>query len=267
MLCLAWAAVSWIGPVLRRAFTFGGLLDIAISVVVPVKNEAENIRPLIGEIAAVLDGREPYEIVVVDDGSDDATPAVLAAARKEFPTLRALRHAENCGQSAAIRSGVHAARGTLIVTLDGDGQNDPADIPLLIERYRIPEAGMAPAMVAGMRLSRRDSFSKRMASRIGNGVRRWFLKDGTADTGCGLKLFPRSVFLALPYFDHMHRFLPALVQREGLRVAFVGVSHRPRRAGRSNYTNLGRLADSVGDLFGVMWLRRRCRRPSRVTEL
>jgi len=243
-------------------------LDPEISVVVPVKNEADNIRPLIDEILRALKGRERFEIVYVDDGSTDETPAVLKALRAEVPELRAVRHAKNSGQSAAIRTGVHAARGALIATLDGDGQNDPADIPMLIDCFRAesmrnPKLGM----VAGQRLKRRDNLSRRLQSRIANGVRRALLKDGTQDTGCSLKAFSRATFMRLPYFDHMHRFLPALIKREGLDIAFVTVGHRPRRAGRSHYGLWGRLTAALTDLIGVIWLMRRCRLPGEIAEL
>ncbi len=243
-------------------------VDPIYSIIVPMKNEAPNIDSLVGEIQAAFAGRSSYEVVFVDDGSTDATPEVLKAACARTPMLRGLRHADNAGQSAAIRTGVRAARGQLIVTMDGDGQNDPADIPRLIEKFREalvtdPKTGM----VAGQRRERKDSASKKMASVLANTIRRALLSDGTADTGCSLKIFPRALFLELPYFDHMHRYLPALVQREGLHVAFLDVGHRPRRAGRSNYTNLGRLLDSLDDLFGVMWLRKRRRLPGAVTEI
>ncbi len=236
--------------------------------VVPVKNEADNIRPLIEEILRALKGRERFEIVYVDDGSTDDTPAVLKALRAAVPELRAVRHAKNSGQSAAIRTGVDAAHGTLIVTLDGDGQNDPAEIPALIDCFRA-ESARNPrlGMVAGQRLKRQDNLSRRLQSRIANRVRRALLNDGTQDTGCSLKVFSRETFMRLPYFDHMHRFLPALVKREGLEVAFVTVGHRPRRAGQSHYGLWGRLADALADLIGVIWLMRRCRLPGDVAEL
>ena len=177
-----------------------------LSVVIPVKNEAGNIAPLVAEIAAALDGCVAYEIVYVDDGSDDATEAEIRRLQASLPQLRLVHHARSCGQSAAIRSGVKAARGRWIATLDGDGQNDPADIPAL---WRLAQASpaMPPLLIAGHRAHRRDSWSKRQASRIANAVRRRLLHDDTPDTGCGLKLFPRALFLDLPYFDHMHRFL------------------------------------------------------------
>ncbi|MGH7093715.1 MAG: glycosyltransferase family 2 protein, partial [Stellaceae bacterium] len=232
-----------------------------LSVVIPVKNEAGNIVPLVGEIAAALDGVVAYEIVYVDDGSSDATAAEIRRLQETMPCLRLLRHATSCGQSAAVRTGVKAARGRWIATLDGDGQNDPADIPAL---WRI--AGDAPAipplLVAGHRARRRDTWSKRLSSRIANAVRRRMLRDDTPDTGCGLKLFPRALFLDLPYFDHMHRFLPALVLRAGGAVRSVPVNHRPRERGASKYGVLDRLWVGISDLAGVMWLKRRSQRPT-----
>jgi dolichol-phosphate mannosyltransferase len=231
-----------------------------LSVVVPVKNEAENIAPLAAEIAAALGGVVTYEILYVDDGSTDATAAEIQHLAREQLHLRLLRHARSCGQSAALLTGVKAARGDWIATLDGDGQNDPADIPRLWHL-----AGAAPAapplLVAGWREKRHDSWSKRAASRIANRVRSQILGDATADTGCGLKLFPRALFLELPAFDHMHRFLPALVLRAGGTVRSVPVNHRPRRSGTSKYGVFDRLGVGIVDLFGVWWLQRRAIRP------
>ena len=232
------------------------VVSMDLSVVIPVKNEAGNIAPLVAEILAALDGRTDYEIVYVDDGSDDQSAEEIARLQKTLPLLRLVRHATSCGQSAAIHSGVKAARGRWIATLDGDGQNDPADIPAL---WRLAEASPVepPLLIAGQRAHRQDTWSKRQASRIANAVRRRFLHDDTPDTGCGLKLFPRTLFLELPYFDHMHRFLPALVLREGGIVRSVPVNHRPRRTGVSKYGVFDRLWVGIADLFGVMWLRRR----------
>ncbi len=224
-----------------------------ISVVVPVRDEADNIAALVAEIAAALAGEE-FEIVYVDDGSRDETPARLAAARAAEPRLRVIRHRVGAGQSAAIATGVVAARGTWIVTLDGDGQNDPADAPTLLARARAPDA---PMLVAGWRVTRRDDGVKRFSARIANAVRAWALGDDTPDTGCGLKVFRRETFLALPRFDHMHRFLPALVKRAGGAVAQVPVNHRPRAGGRSKYGVLNRLWVGIVDMIGVMWLQRR----------
>lgn len=231
-----------------------------LSVVIPVRNEAPNLAPLVAEIRRALDGRLDYEIVYVDDGSRDETAAELARLAAGFPRLRFLRHRESCGQSAAIRSGVKAAQAAWITTLDGDGQNDPADIPGLWEIARAASAE-PPLLVAGERTKRRDTWSKRAASRAANAVRRAMLGDRTPDTGCGLKIFPRALFLDLPGFDHMHRFLPALVIRQGGKVVSVPVNHRPRARGRSNYGLFDRLWIGIVDLFGVMWLMRRARNP------
>jgi len=227
-----------------------------LSVVIPVKNEAGNIAPLVAEIAAALDGMLDYEIIYIDDGSSDATAGEIGRLQHAMPRLRLLRHAACCGQSAAIRSGVRAARGRWIATLDGDGQNDPADIPAL---WRLAAASPAspPLLIAGQRVRRQDSWSKRQASRLANAVRARLLRDDTPDTGCGLKLFPRQLFLDLPYFDHMHRFLPALALREGGVVVSVPVNHRPRRRGTSKYGVFDRLWVGIADLLGVIWLRRR----------
>ncbi len=231
----------------------GGGAVPQVSVVVPVKDEAGNVAPLAREIAAALKG-ETHEILFVDDGSSDGTAAALTALKAEIPALRVLSHSRNLGQSRGIRTGVQAAKGGIIVTLDGDGQNDPADIPKLLSALRAdPEA----AMVSGVRIRRQDSASRRLASRLGNGFRSALLGDGATDTGCGLKAFRRAMFLELPYFDHLHRFLIALVQREGGKVSFVPVNHRPRLSGASKYTNLGRLLVSVQDLLGVRWLQQR----------
>jgi dolichol-phosphate mannosyltransferase len=236
-----------------------------LSVVIPVKNEAGNIVPLVGEIVRALDGAVGYEIIYVDDGSTDSTAAEIRRLQASVKQLRLVRHATSCGQSAAIRSAVKAARGRWIATLDGDGQNDPADIPAL---WRIADGRPAtpPLLIAGHRAHRRDSWSKRQASRIANAVRRRLLNDDTPDTGCGLKLFPRALFLDLPYFDHMHRFLPALVLREGGIVRSVPVNHRPRQRGVSKYGVFDRLGVGIADLAGVLWLRRRLARPDLVED-
>lgn len=232
-----------------------------LSVVVPVRNEGPNISPLIAEIRAATAPLGGAEIVYVDDGSTDETADRLAAEAAAGDLVR-LRHARSYGQSAAIISGVKAARGAWIATLDGDGQNDPADIPALFARA-LAEASAAPGpvLIAGHRVRRRDRWVKRVTSRIANAVRARLLGDATPDTGCGLKLFRRSDFLELPQFDHMHRFLPALFLRAGGRVVSVPVNHRPRLRGRSNYGTLDRLAVAVSDLLGVMWLTRRWQRP------
>ena len=227
---------------------------MTVSVVVPVKDEAENVAPLVREIAAAM-AREPgHEIIFVDDGSTDGTGQVLAGLKTEIPGFRVLRHARNLGQSRGILSGVRAARGDIIVTLDGDGQNDPADIPALLEILR---RDPAIGLVSGVRVKRKDTASRRLASRVGNKLRNQLLKDGATDTGCGLKAFRTNAFLQLPYFDHIHRFLIALVQRDGWKVAYVPVNHRARLTGRSKYTNFGRMLVSVSDILGVRWLQRR----------
>ncbi len=234
------------------------VLTPELSVVVPAFNEAGNVGHLVDEIAAALRGRVAFEMVFVNDGSKDATLAELKAAQARHPELRVLEHLSQSGQSTAVRNGVKAARGAWIATLDGDGQNDPADIPkLLAERTH------APAEVkcfAGWRTTRRDDAGKRISSKVANAVRSRLLRDATPDTGCGLKLFEREAFLDLPYFDHMHRYIPALMQRAGWRTVSVPVNHRPRGAGASKYTNLGRLMVAFADLQGVAWLIRRSKR-------
>lgn len=227
-----------------------------LSVVVPVRNEGPNIAPLIAEIEAAL-AEVPHEIVYVDDGSTDDTPQRLAEQHAIAP-LVVRRHRSACGQSAAILTGVRAARGIWIATLDGDGQNDPADIPALLAQARLAE-GLV--LTAGHRVTRRDTRTKRMASRWANTIRARLLGDATPDTGCGLKLFQREAFLALPHFDHMHRYLPALFIRAGGRVVSVPVNHRPRTRGASKYGTLDRLWVGIFDLAGVYWLQRRWKRP------
>jgi glycosyltransferase involved in cell wall biosynthesis len=236
---------------------------LRVSIVVPVYDEEGAAPGLAREIAAAFAG-EAFEILFVDDASRDATRGRLMALTPEIPELRVLAHGRNAGQSRAIRSGVLAARAPLIVMLDGDGQNDPADAPRLLAAL---EAGPAElAMIGGERVNRRDSASKRWASRWANGLRRRLLDDGAVDTGCGLKVFRRDAYLRLPYFDHQHRYLPALMIREGYEVAFEPVGHRPRASGRSKYTNLQRLGAAASDLLGVMWLRSRSRDPGGVEE-
>lgn len=231
-----------------------------LSVVIPVRNEAPNIGPLVAEIEAALSAT-PHEIVYVDDGSTDDTPAALRAAREAGAPVRAIRHRASCGQSAAIVTGVKAARGRWIATLDGDGQNDPADIPRLLARAEAEAAAGRRTLVAGHRVNRRDSGVKRYTSRIANAVRSRLLRDATPDTGCGLKVFPRDLFLEIPHFDHMHRYLPALTLRQGGSVVSEAVNHRPRVRGTSNYGTLDRLLVGIFDLIGMAWLQRRGRRP------
>lgn len=235
-----------------------------LSVVVPVRNEAGNIAPLVAEIAAACAPLGAFEVVYVDDGSSDGTPQELARLAADSPWLRHLCHAESCGQSAAVRTGVRAARAPYVVTLDGDGQNNPAFIPAMLEK--IEAAGPEAGLVQGQRLGRKDTGFKRLQSRVANKVRSFILKDDTRDTGCGLKCFRREVYLALPYFDALHRFMPALVKREGFTVLHVDVVDRPRLTGVSNYGFFDRLWVGIRDLFGVRWLIGRRRRVPRVEE-
>jgi dolichol-phosphate mannosyltransferase len=237
-----------------------------VSVVIPVCNEAENIEPLAREIDAALRGRVPFEIIYVDDGSTDATADIARRLRdRELPNLRLLRHSFRSGQSAAVRSGVAAARAPWVATLDGDGQNDPADLPKFLDARR--EAANAEVLlIMGNRVTRRDTWLRRLSSRIANGVRSKLLGDGTPDTGCGIKIFHRETFLSLPAFDHMHRFLPALFMRAGSRVVSIPVNHRPRTRGKSKYGLHNRLWVGIVDLFGVMWLRARYRAGLKVSE-
>jgi glycosyltransferase involved in cell wall biosynthesis len=236
-----------------------------ITVVVPVRNEALNIVPLLQEIEIACAILDPFEVVYVDDGSSDGTAAELVRARAARPWLRAILHEASCGQSAAVRSGVLAARGSLVATLDGDGQNDPVFIPALVAALEAggPRAGLA----AGQRVGRKDGRFKTLQSRIANGVRGRILNDGTRDTGCGLKVFRRDAYLSLPYFDALHRFMPALMKREGFAIVHVDVIDRPRHAGRSNYGLFDRLWVGILDLAGVWWLIRRRRRVPTVQEV
>ncbi|MGT2436457.1 glycosyltransferase family 2 protein [Bradyrhizobium betae] len=236
----------------------------AVSIVVPVRNEADNIAPLIDEITTALDGRWAYEIIYVNDGSTDATGERLASIMMQRDNLRQLRHVRSGGQSAAVRSGVRAARGAIVATLDGDGQNNPAFLPDLISAV---EKGSHVGLAAGQRVGRKDTGFKKFQSRVANKVRNAILQDGTRDTGCGLKAFRRDVFLMMPYFDGLHRFLPALVRREGFEIAYVDVIDRPRRSGVSNYGFFDRLWIGIMDLAGVWWLIRRKKPTPDVTEV
>lgn len=237
-----------------------------LSVVIPARDEAPNIVPLVGEIQQALEGRFDYEIICIDDGSMDRLPEMLRGMRTDLGArLRVLRHERSCGQSTAVWNGVQAAGGDLVATLDGDGQNDPVDIPRLVTSLLVNEAD-GVRLVIGHRKRRNDSFIRRLSSRIANGVRGTLLRDQTPDTGCGLKVLRREVFLALPYFDHMHRFLPALIRRQGGRVLSVPVNHRSRTRGRSKYGIHNRLWVGIIDLLGVAWLLRRERRPAAVLE-
>ncbi|MAI91338.1 glycosyltransferase family 2 protein [Ponticaulis sp.] len=239
---------------------------VELSIVVPVHNEEGNAGNLAREIAAALEGRA-FEMVFVDDASTDATLDELVAARSELPQLRILSHRKNSGQSRAIRSGMRAARAPIVGTLDGDGQNDPADLPALYRALTRPDAPEKLAMVMGRRASRKDTAWKRFGSRFANNIRQKLLKDGCDDSGCGIKVLKRSVFLELPYFDHMHRYMPALIHAEGYSAEYMDVNHRGRIHGVSKYTNFGRLGAAVSDLRGVTWLMKRRRLPDGVDEV
>jgi len=228
-----------------------------VSVVIPVCNEEENILPLAREIHAALNGRYAFETLFVDDGSTDGTArAALAAREQGMPEVRLIKHAVRSGQSTAVATGVRYARAPIIATLDGDGQNDPADIPKLLDTLRAPDRGEL-RLVMGNRTTRRDTWLRRLSSRVANRVRGGLLRDGTPDTGCGIKVFDRSVFMDMPRFNHMHRFMPALFQREGYEVVSVPVGHRERTKGTSKYGLHNRLWVGIVDMFGVMWLIRR----------
>jgi len=238
----------------------------AISVVIPMFDESGGARELIQEISSALTGIA-HEIVAVDDCSRDGTLVELHSARRDTPNLRILAHEANAGQSRAVRTGVIGAKAPIVATIDGDGQNDPADIMLLYQRLIRPSAPPLLAMVAGERRERIDTASKRLASGVANQIRKLILNDGSADTGCGLKVFYRDAFLRLPYFDHLHRYLPALMIREGFVVEFAPVGHRAREHGASKYNNLGRLAVAFRDILGMVWLKARARSPKSISEL
>jgi dolichol-phosphate mannosyltransferase len=237
----------------------------ALAVVVPVHNEAENIAPLVAEIRGALNNKYSSEIVYVDDGSTDASLQTLKDLAKEISELRIIHHHTCSGQSAAVMTGVRQARAATIATLDGDGQNDPADIPKLYEAF-LQQPHPDAVMIAGLRAKRQDSWLKKISSRIANNVRAGLLRDDTQDTGCGLKVFSRNAFLEMPHFDHMHRFLPALMKRRGGTIISVPVNHRPRERGQSKYGVMNRLWVGIVDLFGVMWLQRRARNTD-ITEV
>lgn len=236
------------------------------SVVVPVHNESGNVEALIDEIARALDGRA-YEMVFVDDASKDDTRAVLLGLKTTYPQLRVVSHRQNAGQSRAIRTGAQAAKGPVIGTLDGDGQNDPADLPALYRSLTRADAPEGLTMVMGRRASRKDTAWKKFGSRFANAIRKRLLRDDCDDSGCGIKVMKREAYLSLPYFDHMHRYMPALMNAEGQKVEFLNVNHRERGAGQSKYTNFGRLWAALSDLRGVMWLIRRRRSTNGVDEL
>ena len=235
---------------------------LRISVIVPVKNEEGNLAPLIAEIANALEG-EAFEIIYVNDGSTDETSVILTNLRGEYSMLRVLHHGESRGQSAAIRSGATLARGELIATLDGDGQNNPAYFPAML---RLIEGDPTIGLVQGQRVGRTDTGFKKLQSKIANAVRGAMLKDGTRDSGCGLKLMRREAYLKLPYFDALHRFTPALIKREGYRIGHIDVQDRPRGTGVSNYRSFARAKVALGDLLGVWWLVRRRKPPTTVSE-
>jgi dolichol-phosphate mannosyltransferase len=231
-----------------------------ISVIVPVYNEKENIKPLLQEISEAAKSVPISEIIYVDDASTDGSFALLKECRADYPALRILRHKEQVGQSAALWTGIRAAGNSLIVTMDGDGQNDPADIRLLYNAYETYKDASPKMMVMGERKKRNDNWIRRLSSRVANGIRAGLLKDQTRDTGCSLKLFRTKDYMALPYFDHMHRFLPALMMRDGARIIHVPVSHRPRTHGQSKYGTLDRALVGIRDILGVLWLQKRARR-------
>lgn len=239
--------------------------SLPLSVVLPARDEAANVGPLIRSLAHALVGIE-HEIILVDDGSGDGTGEAALELRPDLPQLRVLRHAASCGQSAALRTGIRAARGRIIATLDADGQNPPSELPRILAPLLGPDRDPRLGLVQGQRRQRRDRWSKRLASRVANGIRQAILRDGVRDSGCGMKAFPREVYLELSYFDHIHRFMPALVLREGYEVVVMEVEHRGRLAGRSKYSNLRRGIQGIVDLAGVAWLLHR-RRLAEAQEL
>lgn len=233
--------------------------DPLLSVVVPVFNESDNLVPLLDEIVAALEGRHAYEIIYVDDSSTDDTPLKLQQLKTKYPRLRTFANSSRAGQSYAVNSGVRMARGEWIGTLDGDGQNDPADLPKLLDAALKGGAGLG--LVGGVRAKRKDTLSKRIGSKIGNGIRQFFLRDDCPDTGCGIKVFRREVYLLVPMFNGQHRYLPALFQSRAWKTTFLPVNHRPRERGVSKYNNLQRALVGIRDLIGVSWLRSRARAP------
>lgn len=241
-------------------------IPVLISVVVPVMNEEGNIAKLIAQISSAATHAPITEIIYIDDGSTDKTFEVLKSLEPQYPILRIIQHSHRSGQSAGLLTGIKSATNEIIVTLDGDGQNDPADIPLVYELYLKEKEKSDKVMVAGQRKKRQDNLGRRIASRFANNLRSFLLRDKTRDTGCSLKMFSRTDYLNLPYFNHMHRFLPALMIRDGIKIAHVDVSHRPRTSGTSKYTNLNRAIVGITDLMGVMWLQRRPHALPKITE-
>jgi dolichol-phosphate mannosyltransferase len=241
-------------------------MPATVSVVVPVYNERDCIGPLVEEIDQAGKNFPLAEIVIVDDCSDDDTPEVLKALKSKYPKVRVVRHSQRSGQSTGLRTGIANARGQLIVTLDGDGQNNPADIPLLYKEYEKHANQNPRILVAGQRIKRQDNAIRKISSRIANKVRSWMLKDGVRDTGCSLKLFQREDFMGLPFFNHLHRYIPALMLARGVQLTLVDVSHRPRLQGTSKYGLWDRLWVGIADLFGVRWLLSRTKPVIEVTE-
>jgi len=237
---------------------------VKLSVVVPVHNEIDNIKPLIAEIVHALDDQHDYEMIFVNDASTDHTLYQLKKMMQRYPHLRVLTHSICCGQSTALSTGIKAASSPVIATLDGDGQNDPKDIPELVKAFFAHQAE-GEVIIAGYRKNRQDTKWKKISSKIANTVRKTILNDDTLDTGCALKIFSKDLFLSLPYFDHMHRFLPALAKRTGAKVISVDVNHRPRAHGTSSYGTIDRLKAGLVDLAGVYWLMKRAKSPG-VTE-
>ncbi|MDX2477969.1 MAG: glycosyltransferase family 2 protein [Gammaproteobacteria bacterium] len=231
-----------------------------LSVVIPVQNEEENVRMLIDEVRQALDGVLNYELIYVNDGSTDSTLEILEQYRSGFSLLKIISHEKGVGQSTAVQTGVKHAESPVIATLDGDGQNDPADIPALFQ-VLIENSATGVVLVNGYRKKRKDTFIKRMSSRFANGIRRWLLDDDTPDTGCGLKVFSRDAYLDIPFFDHLHRFLPAMMINEGGRVMSVEVNHRERQLGSSHYGFFDRLWVGIFDILGVIWLKARTTHP------
>ena len=242
------------------------MVNVEVSIVIPAKNEEDNVEPLISEIMTALVGVTEFEIVYVDDGSSDKTYAELLRLRDAGNThIKPVRHKYSVGQSTAIMTAIEVARGELIVTMDADGQNDPADVPELLAAARKFPA-TTDFCIAGYRRNRKDTAWKRFQSKVANSIRRRILNDGTPDTGCGLKVVPKTTFLKLPYFDHIHRFIPALVRRINGEIVVVEVNHRDRQAGVSKYNMLGRLGVGIVDMLGVMWLQRRVRVAERIDD-